>query len=377
MRNLPRKYPHSVSLLAKVRDHGDRVEMSFSQNLQRVASNIGPSGRPFLNAGRWIPCVFAALLLCLTSTAISTAAQMRPISVQRPQLSFHINSVSNDTPADKISYGQADIGSDELFGRRPDAHIPTDFHSESVTEDRVQRFGRHNEWREPLARQRGDKAKDPDKNKKDDIDGDSDQFNWTGAMAQSFIFLGIQHSFRLTQSRTQRELGGPFFKDWGRSVRHLRGWDDGDSAFINYIAHPLQGGVTGRIFVNNSKIARNAKFGSSDYWESRLKAFVWSAAWSTQFELGPFSEASIGNVGLHMKHGKSPMAFVDLVITPTTGTAVVVLEDTVDNYILKNWIERKFRSDSFFVKAFRILLTPTTAFSNILRGKPPWKRNDR
>lgn len=345
--------------------------MSFSQSLQQVASTVGPSGRQFLNAGPWMPCVLAALLVCLLSTVINTAAQTRPIGMQQRELSFQINSVSNDPPADKVPYGQADIGSDELFGRRPDGYIPPDLHSGSVADDAVQTFGRHNEWREPLAEQNSEKAK------KEDIDGDSKNFNWNGAMAQSFIFLGIQHSFRLTQSRTQRELGGPFFKDWGRSVKHLRGWDDGDSAFINYIAHPLQGGVTGRIFVNNSKIARNAKFGSSDYWESRLKAFVWSAAWSTQFELGPFSEASIGNVGLHMKNGKSPMAFVDLVITPTTGTAVVILEDTVDNYILKNWIERKFRSDSFFVKAFRSLLTPTTAFSNILRGKPPWKRNDR
>lgn len=349
--------------------------MSFSQNLRQIASNIGPSDRPFLNAGRWIPCVLAALLLFLTSTAISTAAQMRPIRLQALELSSHVNAHSNDLPADTISYGQADTGSEELFGRRPGASA--DFHSESATENAAQRFGRHNEWREPLARRHADKAKAPDKNKKDDIDGDSDQFNWTGAMAQSFIFLGIQHSFRLTQSRTQRELGGPFFKDWVRSVKHLRGWDDGDSPFINYLAHPLQGGVTGRIFVNNSKIARDAKFGSSDYWESRLKAFVWSAAWSTQFELGPFSEASIGNVGLHMKNGKSPMAFVDLVITPTTGTGVVILEDAVDNYILKNWLERKFQSNSFVVKIFRSLLTPTTAFSNILRGKAPWKRNDR
>lgn len=375
MRHLPRKYPHSVSLLAKVRDHGDRVEMSFSQNLWQIASIIGPSDRPFLNAGRWIPCVLAALLLFLTSTAISTAAQMQPIRLQPPELSSHVNAHSNDLPADTISYGQADTGPEELFGRRPGGSA--DLHSESATENAAQRFGRHNEWREPLARRHADKAKAPDKNKKDDIDGDSDQFNWTGALAQSFIFLGIQHSFRLTQSRTQRELGGPFFKDWVRSVKHLRGWDDGDSAPINYIAHPLQGGVTGRIFVNNSKIARDAKFGSSDYWESRLKAFVWSAAWSTQFELGPFSEASIGNVGLHMKNGKSPMAFVDLVITPTTGTGVVILEDAVDNYILKNWLERKFQSNSFVVKIFRSLLTPTTAFSNILRGKVPWKRNDR
>lgn len=206
-----------------------------------------------------------------------------------------------------------------------------------------------------------------------------ERFHWKPALVQSGIFLGIQHGFRLFQPKTTREFGGPFFHDWGNSIKNLRGWNDGDSAFTNNFAHPLQGGVTGRIFVNNSDRAKKLEFGKSkEYWESRLKAFVWSAAWSTQFEIGPFSEATIGNVGLRQKNGHSTMAWTDLVMTPTVGTAVLVEEDMVDKYVLKNWLERKnnYRVTTK-IKVLRSILTPTTSFSNLLRGKVPWKRDTR
>lgn len=205
-----------------------------------------------------------------------------------------------------------------------------------------------------------------------------DKFHWKPALIQSVTLLGIQHSFRLIQKKTRTELGGPFFRDWGKSVRSLRGWYDGDNVATNYFGHPLQGGATGRIFINNSDRARRQEFGKSkEYWKSRFKAMLWSAVWSTQFELGPISEATIGNVGIRKKKGYSDMAFVDLVITPTVGTGVVVGEDAIDKYILKNWLERKAGRLTTKIKILRSFLTPTTSFTNLLRGKAPWKRNDR
>ena len=165
---------------------------------------------------------------------------------------------------------------------------------------------------------------------------DAERFHWKSAFIQSGIFLGIQHGFRLMQKRTTRELGGPFFADWKNSVKNLRGWEDDDILFINYVAHPMQGAATGRIFINNSDKSKKLEFGSSkDYWTSRLKAMAWSAAWSTQFEIGPISEATIGNVGIHDNYGRSRMAWVDMVITPTAGTGVLIGEDIIDKYILK------------------------------------------
>ena len=74
-------------------------------------------------------------------------------------------------------------------------------------------------------------------------------FNWGGALTQSLFFLGAQHGFRLTQERTRADLKGPFFSDYFKSVRNLRGWDDGDPFMVNYIGHPIMGSVTGFIQV--------------------------------------------------------------------------------------------------------------------------------
>lgn len=205
-----------------------------------------------------------------------------------------------------------------------------------------------------------------------------EKFHWKPALIQSLTFLAIQHSYRMTQEKTRRELGGPFFRDWAKSVKGLRGWNDPDSFFINYVLHPLQGGLTGRIFVVNSDRANRQEFGrSKQYWESRFKAFVWSTVWSTQFEFGPLSEASLGNVGIREKRGRSTMAYVDLVVTPTLGTGVLIAEDVIDKYILKNRLEKRSQRTTVMIKILRCLLTPTTAFSNVLRGKMPWKRDYR
>ena len=113
----------------------------------------------------------------------------------------------------------------------------------------------------------------------------SEKFHWKPALIQSGIFLGIQHGVRMTaEGKTRRELDGKFFKDWGKAVRGLRGWQDSDGVFINYAGHPLQGALTGRIFVNNSDSAKKQEFGKSKkYWRGRAKAMIWSAAWSAQF----------------------------------------------------------------------------------------------
>lgn len=206
-----------------------------------------------------------------------------------------------------------------------------------------------------------------------------DKFHWKPALKQSLLFLGLQHATRIsTQRRTNRELGGPFFRDWFKSIEGLRGWEDGDNIFVNYVAHPLQGGLTGRIFINNSDKAKRQEFGKSkEYWQSRLKTMAWSAAWSTQFEIGPISEASLGNLGLRQNsHYKS--TYLDLIITPTIGTGVIIGEDAVDKYILKNWLEKKNGYQvTNKIRIWRSILTPSISFANLLRWQVPWKRNDR
>jgi len=203
-----------------------------------------------------------------------------------------------------------------------------------------------------------------------------DKFHWKPAIVESLYFLGIQQSLRMVQKKTRREITGPFFRDWGNSVKNLGKWRDGDSTFTNYVAHPMQGAVTGRIFINNSERSRRQEFGKSkEYWKSRAKTLAWSAVWSTQFELGPISEASIGNVGLYDRVGPNRMGWVDLVITPTAGTAVIVGEDALDKYILKNWLEKS--RPRWKIRLLRMFITPFQSFTNVLHGQLPWKRYAR
>ncbi len=194
-------------------------------------------------------------------------------------------------------------------------------------------------------------------------------FNWGAAIEQSLLFLAVQHGYALTQPKTRSALKGNFFGDYVKSVKSLHGWGDGGRFFTNYIAHPMQGAFTGYIQIHNDPKGKRQRFGnSSDYWKSRMKALGWSALWSTQFEIGPISQASIGNVGLSGKQ-----TWVDIVITPTVGTAMLITEDALDRFVIER-LER--RTDNYYLMVFsRMLLNPTRTMANLIRFKLPWYRD--
>jgi hypothetical protein len=206
----------------------------------------------------------------------------------------------------------------------------------------------------------------------------SASFNWNGAFRQSMMFLCIEHGFRLaTESGTRADLKGPFFKDYFKALKSLRGWDDGDPFLVNYIGHPMAGSVSGFIQVHNDpKSVREEVSLNKKYWQSRLKAFGWSFAYSTQFELGLFSEAALGNIGIR-PYGKTkhPMAYVDLVVTPVVGTGWLVGEDMLDRYLIRR-LEDKITSRVVRL-LIRTFLNPTRSFANLLRDQRPWYRDNR
>lgn len=192
-------------------------------------------------------------------------------------------------------------------------------------------------------------------------------FRWGDAFKQSLLFLSVQHGYALTQPKTRRALHGPFLKDYFRSVRSLHGWADGGRFFTNYLAHPMEGSLLGYIQVQNDPAGAGLKFAEPGYWRSRMKAMAWSAAWSTQFEIGPISQASIGNVG---EHGKQ--TYVDIVVTPTVGTALLFAEDIVDRYVVER-LERRGKYARIFG---RMALNPTRTAANLLRFQKPWHRDE-
>ncbi|MBL8207940.1 MAG: hypothetical protein JNM09_27145 [Blastocatellia bacterium] len=207
---------------------------------------------------------------------------------------------------------------------------------------------------------------------------DSERFQWKSALSQAMTFLWIEHAFRFaTEAGTRAELKGPFFKDWFTSIRRTRGWRDGDPMLVNYIGHPMQGSVTNYIFVHNDPQSRTLEAGfSKAYFKSRMKAMLFSTVYSTQFELGPLSEASLGNVGLMpSRTSKHPSAFVDLVVTPTLGTVWTVGEDALDRWVVKRMEEHvENRVVRLLVRGF---LNPSRSFANVLRGRYPWHRDGR
>jgi hypothetical protein len=203
-------------------------------------------------------------------------------------------------------------------------------------------------------------------------------FDWNAAFRQSMFFLAIEHAFRLaTEDGTRADLRGPFFKDYFKSLKSLRGWNDGDPFLVNYIGHPMGGSVAGFIQIHNDPKGVKEKVSlNKSYWRSRLKAFGWSFAYSTQFELGLFSEASLGNIGIR-PYGKSkhPMAYVDLVVTPVVGTGWLVGEDMLDRYLVRP-LEDKVGNRAIRL-LIRTFLNPTRSFANFLRGQRPWYRDNR
>jgi len=197
-------------------------------------------------------------------------------------------------------------------------------------------------------------------------------FHWGPALRQSFLFLGVEHGGRMLQPKTRRHLRGPFWKDYWRSAGSLGGWNDGDTWLTNYLAHPVQGAVAGYIQIQNDPRGITQRFSrESAYWTSRLKALGWSAAYSTQFELGPLSEAALGNVGMT----PGTMGYTDLVMTPLPGFGMIVAEDAIDLYLVRR-IEDRFSNPNW--KRFsRSVLNPQRSVANMLRIKPPWHRDTR
>ena len=204
------------------------------------------------------------------------------------------------------------------------------------------------------------------------------RFHWTPALWQSARFLLVMHAFRFaTEPSTRAEIKGPFWGDYFDSVLGTDGWGDGDPIMVNYVGHPLEGAAAGFIYIQNDDRGRNLEFGKSpDYWKSRLKAAAFAAAFSLQFELGPISEASLGNVGKDTgPNGQTYMGAVDLVVTPLMGLGWMVAEDAMDKYAVRG-LER--HTDSRVLRAFaRGLLNPSRSFANMMRGKAPWYRDNR
>ncbi len=196
--------------------------------------------------------------------------------------------------------------------------------------------------------------------------------DWKGVFTQSSMFLAAAHSFRVATEPGTRDMPGPYFQGYLDSVGNLHGWSDGDPFLVNYVGHTLQGAVASFIWIHNDGRYRYVEFGKSpDYWRSRLRAAGWSLLYSTQFEIGPVSEASIGHIQKHYPQ----VGFVDHVITPSIGLGWTIAEDALDRFVVRPFEDRV---ENFVARIMvRGWLNPARSFSNAMAFRTPWHRDTR
>jgi hypothetical protein len=219
----------------------------------------------------------------------------------------------------------------------------------------------------------------------------SEKFRLKSAFIQSFNENLFFHLWRVAFDPGLRYnvAHKPFWHDYAASFSgyDMSHWGDGDDFVVNDIGHPLEGAVFARTFLQNSPRSQVIIGKNRQYWMSRLKAMAWATAWSTQLELGPISETSIGNQGgftyvpgcgvwlsclNNPEYHKPPTTntgWTDFVVTPTIGTLWVIGEDTIDKYIVMP-IAIKHRI--FGGRILRSALEPSRSFAALFSGKYPW-----
>lgn len=197
--------------------------------------------------------------------------------------------------------------------------------------------------------------------------------DWKGIRRDSLQFLVVMNGFRITtEKNTRAALHNPLFSGYIKAVTNMHGWDDGDEFYVNYIGHPMQGAVSSFIWNNRDGTFNKEHISwSAGYLKSKLRAGAFSFVLSELFELGPLSEASIGQIQrYHPANG-----FVDHVVTPTVGLIWSTGEDAIDDSLVR-YIEEHTSNRVFKIFA-RTGLNPARSFANLMSRKYPWYRTNR
>jgi hypothetical protein len=201
----------------------------------------------------------------------------------------------------------------------------------------------------------------------------SERFQWKPALAQYGLEISIQHAWRFVHENgtVDAVAYGPWYHDWIDSIGETRGWDDGDGWHASYVGHTLNGGIYGFIEQQNDPLYRKVEWGDGRiYWMSRVRALAFASAASTQWTLGPLSEASLGNVQLHASPG-----FIDLVNTPGLGIMEMMGEDMLDRYVIIP--VENHTANPWFILVCRTLMNPARSFANLMAFKYGWTRENR
>ena len=221
-----------------------------------------------------------------------------------------------------------------------------------------------------------------------------EHYHWKGLLLQSLGFIAVENTFRLMTDQTFRQLTAdkPYWHDYIASLQqwNMRRWSDGDDFLVDDIGHPMQGGVSSFIEIQNDPRARMLQISSSPaYWKSRFMGMMWATVYSTQQKIGPLGEAALGSDGgeTYVPGCKYPCpsykpgvtkytnntGWTDFIMTPVVGTLWVLMEDSIDRFI--NDPVQNAHPTALFPKIMRGGLNPCRTMANALRLKTPWYRD--
>lgn len=225
---------------------------------------------------------------------------------------------------------------------------------------------------------------------------ETEHFHWRRALTESFTFLVIEQAYVVHSDFgwVVSENGVPFNHYWRDYMQSLSewtrsGWNDGDPNWYGYVGHPIQGALTEYIQIQNDPRSQKLVFSKTKaYWKSRLKAALWNAVYSTQWNLGPISEVTVEKYGTKDRapwnyngtypcthHCLTGVGQIDIVMTPLGGTGWLLGEDFLDRFVVQR-LEGATQS-RFLIDVVRTGLNPVRAGANMLHGKHPWYRASR
>jgi len=188
------------------------------------------------------------------------------------------------------------------------------------------------------------------------------------------VIYGLQltfyeHVMRIaTQEFTRTQLEGKFWPEYFDSVHVPQQWGDKDHWQVNYIGHAISGGAFARIWMEQRE---PKEAGHATYFKGLGRALIYATLFSIQYEMGPMSEASIGNVGLN----PADLGWGDYVWTPIGGVLWTMGEDAIDRYAL-TWIDKHVPFKMARVAA-RLIGNPSRMLANVGMNRTPWNRSDR
>ena len=209
--------------------------------------------------------------------------------------------------------------------------------------------------------------------------------HWGHLLATTAVFNAFQNAGNLYSGYWYRyeTTHGHWMRRWFDSATEWRWnvWNDQNPVMDDYVGHPMMGAITNSLWIQDDPKGATVEFGNTrEYWHSRMRAFVFSTAYSFEWKFGPFGEAGIGHNGDHLvpqgngKPWTNETGVVELVTTPVGGFLWTMAEDALDKHVVKGFEEKPRGALALVAISF---LTPARATANIFRFRPPWYRDGR